>query len=134
MTSLIKRDVNELRYNSIWLLTKEGNNDYYKQLLRNAKALFYGMQQTKLIDELNQLVEDKIEKIMGTSINNIFLAYKNLPYLNSFTRSKNPLYADINIYKYTIEQWFDEIEDWIFQKAITLEADIRFTTPARQFI
>ena len=132
--NLIKRDNNELRYNSIWLLTKEGNSDYYRQLLRNAKALFYGMRRTDLIEELNQLIEKKIEKTMGTSINQIFIAYKNLPSLNSFTRSKNPLYADINIYKYTIEQWLDEIEEFVFQKAITLEEDIRFTLPSRQFI
>jgi len=132
--TLIKRDNNELRYNSIWLLSKEGNPDYYKQLIRNAKAFFYGMGRPDLIEELNQYIKTEIEDTMGTNINNILITYKNLPYLNSFTRSKNPAYADINIYKYTIEEWLDKIEAWIFEQAIQLEPEIRFTTPARQFI
>jgi len=132
--TLIKRDINELRYNSIWLLSKEGNPDYYKQLIRNAKAFFYGMGRPDLIEELNQYIKTEIEDMMGTSINNVLIAYKNLPYLNSFTRSQNPIYADMNIYKYTIEEWLDKIEEWIFEQAIQLEPEIRFTTPARQFI
>ena len=131
---LIKRDINELRYNSIWLLSKEGNPDYYKALLKNAKAFFYGMDRMDLIEELTKIIKTKIENVMGANIQSILLTYKNLPALNSFTRSRNPLYADINIFKHTIESWLDEIEEWVFQQAIILEPEIRFTTPARQFI
>jgi hypothetical protein len=130
---LIKRDINELRYNSIWLLTKEDPN-YYANLFKNAKAFFYGMDRKKLVDEMDKMIKNNIEEVMGASIELVLYVHKNLPFLNAFTRSKNPLYADINIYKYTITAWLNEIEQWIFQQAIELEGEIRFTTPARQFI
>jgi len=130
---LIKRDINELRYNSIWLLTKEDPN-YYANLLKNSKAFFYGMDRADLVKEMEKMIKDRIEDIMGTSIELILYVHKNLPFLNAFTRSKNPLYADINIYKYTITAWLNEVEQWVFQQAIELEGEIRFTTPARQFI
>jgi hypothetical protein len=131
--SLIKRDINELRYNSIWLLTKEDPN-YYANLLKNTKAFFYGMGREDLVKKLDLLIKIRIEEVMGTSIELVLHVHKNLPFLNAFTRSKNPLYADINIYKYTLTAWLNEIEQWIFQQAIELEEEIRFTTPARQFI
>lgn len=130
---LIRRDLNELRYNSLWLLTKE-DPAYYQNLIKNAKAFFYGMGREDLVDELEKEIKAKIETIMGADINLILQVYKNLPYLNAFTRSKNPTYNHINIHKYTIKQWLEEIERWIFQNTIQLEPEIRFTTPARQFI
>jgi len=130
---LIKRDVNELRYNSIWLLSKEDPN-YYANLFKNTKAFFYGMGKEDLAKEMDVKIKNQIEEVMGTSIELILYVHKNLPFLNAFTRSKNPLYADINIYKYTITAWLNEIEQWIFQNVIELEGEIRFTLPSRQFI
>lgn len=130
---LIKRDVNELRYNSIWLLSKEDPN-YWANLFKNTKAFFYGMDREDLVKEMNEQIKTRIEEIMGTSIELVLYVHKNLPFLNAFTRSKNPLYSDINIYKYTITNWLNEVEQWVFQQAIELEGDIRFSTPARQFI
>lgn len=131
--TLFRRDLNELRYNSLWLLSKEDPN-YYASLLKNAKAFFYGMDREDLVNEMNKQIKERIEDIMGTSIELILYTHKNLPFVNAFTRSKNPLYADINIFKYTITSWLNEIETFIFQNAIELEGQIRFQTPARQFI
>lgn len=130
---LIKRDVNELRYNSIWLLSKEDPN-YWANLFKNTKAFFYGMDREDLVKEMNEQIKTRIEEIMGTSIELVLYVHKNLPFLNAFTRSKNPLYSDINIYKYTITNWLTELEQWIFQNVIELEGEIRFTLPSRQFI
>jgi hypothetical protein len=103
-------------------------------LFRNAKGFFYGMNRPDLADDLDYIIKEKIEKVMGTEISNILLTYKNLPTLNSFTRSKQHQYSRINIYKYTIQTWLDEIETWIFKTIMSLEEQIRFTTVARQFI
>jgi hypothetical protein len=130
---IIKRDVNELRYNSIWLLSKEDPN-YWANLFKNTKAFFYGMGREDLVKEMNQKIKGDIEEIMGTNIELVLYVHKNLPFLNAFTRSKNPLYADMNIYKYTITSWLTEVEQWIFQNVIELEGEIRFTLPSRQFI
>lgn len=134
MNSLVRRDINELRYNAIWLLPKQGNGDYYKMLFKNARSLFYGMERFDLALDLDFLIEEKIEKIMGTDAQTILLVFKNLPTHNSFTRSRNPIYEGMNVYKFTIEKWLDEIEGWIMKKVIALEGQIRFSTPARQFI
>jgi hypothetical protein len=129
---IIRRDQNELRYNSIWLLTRQ-DPDYFFALIRNAKGFFYGMDRMDLINEMEKMMEDKIENIMGVPIDLILNVHKNLT-LKGFTRSKNPLYADINIYKYTITLWLNELEKFIFQNVTMLENSIRFTTPARQYI
>ncbi len=131
---IIRREQSELRFNSLWLLEKQNNPDYHIQLFKNAKAFFLGMKRPDLLEDLNFIIKERIEKIMGTPISQILITYKNLPYLNSFTRSKNPLYTGQNIYKYTLQEWLDDIETWIFQKAMELEGEIRFTTVARQFI
>jgi hypothetical protein len=130
---LIRRDLNELRYNSIWLLSKQ-DSDYFPNLFKNSKAFFYGMGREDLVEELDKMIKEKIEDIMGADIEMVLYVYKNLPFINAFTRSKNPLYADIDIYKYTITSWLNEIERFIFQQAVTLEGQIRFSLPSRQFI
>lgn len=130
---IIRRDNNELRYNSIWLLSKEDPN-YWANLFKNTKAFFYGMERKDLVKEMEYQIKSNIEDIMGTNIELILYVHKNLPFLNAFTRSKNPLYADINIYKYTITAWLTELEQWIFQNVIELEDNIRFSLPSRQFI
>jgi hypothetical protein len=131
---VIKRDNNELRYNSLWLLPKQMNPDYYGNLFKNAKAFFYGMNRYDLVEDMDFIINEKIEKVMGCPISLVLITYKNLPALNSFTRSKHPLYATMNIYKYTIQGWLDEIEGWIFREAQKLEGEIRFTIPAKQFV
>jgi hypothetical protein len=131
--TLFRRDLNELRYNSLWLLSRV-DPSYYQDLFKNAKAFFYGMDREDLVDEMNKQIKERIEDIMGSSIELVLYVHKNLPFLNAFTRSKNPLYADINIYKYTITDWLNDIQNWVFQQAIELEGQIRFQTPARQFI
>lgn len=131
--SLLKRDINEVRFNALWLLSREDPN-YFANLFKNAKAFFYGMGREDLVKEMNQKIKGDIEDIMGTTIELVLYVHKNLPFLNAFTRSKNPLYADMNIYKYTITAWLNEIETFIFQQAIGLEGEIRFTISARQWI
>jgi hypothetical protein len=132
--TIIRRDANELRYNAIHLLSKTGNPAYYTQLFRSARMFFIGMGRPDLVEDLEFMIREKLEKIMGVEINQFLLVYKNLPYLNSFTRSRNPIYSGINIYKFTMEKWLDEIEAWIFMNVIELEQDIRFTTPSRQYV
>lgn len=131
---IIRRDGNELRFNSLFLLPKQHNPDYYVMLFKNAKSFFYGMNRPDLVEDLDFIINEKIEKVMGTNIQNILHTYKNLPYLNSFTRSRQAQYSKINIYKYTIQSWLDAIEEWIFRQVVSLEGQIRFTTPARQFV
>ena len=133
MSSIIRRDINEVRFNSLWLLSKQ-EPSYYADLFKNAKAFFYGMGRADLVDEMEAMIKREIEQVMGSSIELILYVYKNLPYLNSFTRSKNPLYADIDIYKYTLTSWLNEIEKWVFQQAVMLEPQIRFSSRTQQWV
>lgn len=132
--SLTRRDINATRYQSIFLLPKDNNPNYYTMLFKNTRAFFYGMQREDLVQKLDFIIKHKIEKIMGTSIGNVILTYKNLPTLNSFTRSRNPLYQNTNIYKYAMQEWFEEIEDWIFRNVTALEGEIRFDNTKAQWI
>jgi len=134
MVSLIKRDNNELRYNSILLLQKEGNPNYWKNLFRNAKAFFYGMNREDLIEELDKQISIEVEKKIGLEINYVLYIYKNLMFLNSFTKSRVAGKDTEYIYKYTIEQWLDKVETWVFKTIISLEPLVRFTMPPKQFV
>jgi hypothetical protein len=131
---IIRRDNQELRYNAIWLLPKQNNPDYWTNFFRNIRAFFYGFQREDLLEALDTMIYEMLEKPMGAKLPTILIVYKNLKFHNAFTRSKNPLYAGVNIYKYTLEEWLNEIENWCFKQVITLEPEIRFQTPARQHI
>lgn len=131
---IIRREVSELRFNALFLLPKDNNPHYYMNLFRNAKNFFMGMNRPDLVETLNEIIHEKIEVVMGVDIQTVLLVYKNIPYMNGFTRSKNTKYNHANIYKHTIQGWLDEIEAWIFQQVLSLERLIRFQTPARQFV
>lgn len=129
--TLVRRDNNELRYNSIFLLEKKGNPDYYKELIRNTKAFFYGMRREDLLKEMNVLIKRKIEEKVGSKINYVLMVYANLTYYNSFTKQK---YTGEYIFKHQLMTWFDELEEWIFRQVTLLEQDIRFVTPPKQWV
>jgi hypothetical protein len=130
--SLLKRDNNELRYNAIFLINKQGNPDYYKTLFRNAKAFFIGMGRMDLKEQLETFIKDNVEKKIGREIDDILMVYKNLPYLNSFTRSHVPGVEAKNIYKQEITRWLDQVETYIFSKAFELESEIIFSMRPEQ--
>lgn len=134
MTQLIKRDNNELRFNAIWLLEKNDNNEYYENLIKNAKAFFFGMKRPDLSKELDEIIEEKIEKKIGMNINHLLMLYKHMKRIKSFTKCRNPDEEEKRVYKFEIKIMLDEIESWIFQKAITLEKQIRFSSTPRQHI
>lgn len=134
MTQLIKRDNNELRFNAIWLLEKNDNNEYYENLIKNARAFFFGMKRPDLSKELDEIIEEKIEKKIGMNINHLLMLYKHMKRIKSFTKCRNPDEEEKRVYKFEIKIMLDEIESWIFQKAITLEKQIRFSSTPRQHI
>lgn len=133
MSPLVKRDSNEQKLTALLLLDR-GSPNYYQQLFRRAKDFFYGMQREDLVEKLDYIIQKKIEEVMGVPISNILLVYKNMPALNSFTRSRNPTFKNVNVYKQTIQTWLDEIENWIFMQVWSLEHSIRYTLPAKTYI
>src|SRR4030065_1333515 len=123
---VIRTSPDELKWFSIWQLSPYMPG-YYRQLFKYSTSLFRGLGKEELVQEL----ETKITFIateMGRPIQYVYWVYDNLPALNSFTKSMNPKYEDGYIYKHTIKRWFDEIEDWVFNKIVELEPEIRFTT------
>jgi hypothetical protein len=128
---LMRRDNAELRYNSILLLSKRDNPDYYKELIRNTKIFLYGMKREDLVLEFEEQIKDNIEKKSGSSIDYILLVYKNLPHLNSFTKNR---LTEEYIYKHELQKWFDKVEEWVFKKLMILEQDIRFVAPPKQWV
>lgn len=101
--------------------------NYFDTLFKYTKAFFFGLQHPELIIELEKMIKEEVEDKMGTPISFVLMVYENLPYLNSFTKSRNPAYENMYIYKYTIREWLNVIEKWIYQKLAELEGEIRFT-------
>ncbi len=123
---MIREDINQVKYALIWKLSPFQPN-YWETLFKYTRAFFYGMDRQKLITELDTKIKVGVEDKMGTPIHFVLMVYENLPCLNSFTKSRNPSWENMYIYKYTIREWLTEIEDWIYQKLTEIEPEIRFT-------
>jgi hypothetical protein len=132
--ALIQRDNNEILYNNIFWLVKDGalSFDYYEQLIRNARALFISMKKDDLIKELNQKIKEEIEDKTGHKINEIYIQYKNMAYLNRFI--KHPRNPEIKINKIMMKEMFNVIEEWIFIQLRDLAKEIRFSMLPKQTI
>jgi len=123
---MIRSDPNEQKYYTIWKLSPFQPN-YWETLFKYSRAFFYGMGHQEFIDELDRLIKIEIEDKMGAKIQFVLMVYENLPFLNSFTKSRNPMYENMYIYKYTIREWLTNIEDWIYERLAECEPEIRFT-------
>jgi len=122
----VSYDINSEKWLSIFKLNSLSNPQYYEDMRKYFNSLCMGMGHLDLIEELNALIRTTIEEPMGSDWNVILFTYRNLPALNSFTKSRNPDYPVEYVRKYEIKIWLDKIESWIFQKLVGMETDIRF--------
>lgn len=122
----ISYDINSEKWLSIWKLNKFANPEYYETMRKYFINLCMSLQRGDLIEELESLIKDKVEDRMGSSWHMVLFTYKNLPALNSITKSKNPDYPHEYVRKYELRQWLDDIELFIFRKLVELEKSIRF--------
>lgn len=79
-----------------------------------------------LVEELSSMIKIEIEDPMGSSWEAVLFTYRNLPALNSFTKSLNPEYPNEYVRKYELKMKLDKIERWIFQQLVGMEQNIRF--------
>jgi len=119
-------DIKSEKWLSIWKLNELANPNYYETLFKYFKSLCLSMGRLDLIEELDLLIEDKIEKPMGANIQLVLYTYKNLPALNSITKSNNIDYEYEYVRKIDIKKMLDEVEEWLFQKVTEFEGKIRF--------
>lgn len=135
MSGLIKRDNNELRYNAVLLLEKEGNSVYYKKLFRNTKFFFYGLGREDLIKEMENIISEKVCSRTGKDINEVLSDYEGM-----VLKGRKFVLSGINVesrkylMKKDLEKWLDEVEDWIMRKMTLLESHVRFTIPPKQWV
>lgn len=122
----ISYDINSEKWLSIWKLNKLANPDYYETMRKYYENLCKSLGREDLIQELNNLIQEKIEKPLGNKWQNILITHKNLPSLNSITKSHNPEYPEEYIYKYQLNEWLESIEKHIFNQLVQLEKNIRF--------
>lgn len=119
-------DINSEKWLSIWKLNKY-MPDYHETLRKYFINLVGSLKHFELIKELESLIKQHLETPMGATWSQILYVYKNLPYLNSMTKSKNPEYPKEYVMKYELREWLEIIEKWIYSKLIELEPEIRFT-------
>lgn len=122
----ISYDINSEKWLSIWKLNKLANPDYYETMKKYFVNICISIGRKDLVDELNDLIHEKVEEPMGSHWQLILYTYKNLPALNSFTKSRNPDYPYEYVRKYEIQKWLDEVEDFVFNTLVELEGRIRF--------
>ena len=89
------------------------------------------MKREDLILALDNKIYEEVEERLGTNINMALYVYKNLPALNSFTKSKSASYKNDYVYKSEIKKWLENIEDWIFAQMVSFERLIRFRESQR---
>lgn len=119
-------DINAEKWFSCWKINPLANPNYYESLFRYFKSLCAGMNRYDLITQLDTLIKTKVEEPMGANIAAVLWVYKNLPSLNSFTKSNNPDYPGEYVRKYELKTWLDEVEGFVFDKLVELEPSIRF--------
>lgn len=122
----VSYDINSEKWLSIFKLNALSNPQYYEDMRKYFNSLCMGMGRLDLINDLDHLIKKTIEEPMGSDWNVILFTYRNLPALNSFTKSRNPDYPAEYVRKYEIKIWLDRIESWIFEKLVGMETDIRF--------
>lgn len=122
----ISFDINSEKWLSIWKLNPLYNPNYYETLKKYFESLCHGMGKPELIQELNALIKEKLEEPLGSNWQSILFTYKNLPALNSMTKSRNPEYHAEYVRKYELKQWLEDIETWIFKELVQMEPEIRF--------
>jgi len=125
---IVRIDENVSKYQSIWLMSSAPIPDQYKTAFRYFKNLCMSLERYDLIRQLDKHINELIEKPLGADLDIVQMIYKNMPYMNSFTRTHTD-YTDIlgaKIYKYQIKQRFETIMDWIFIQLVQLEPRIKF--------
>lgn len=122
----IAYDINSEKWLSIWKLNSLANPNYYETMKKYFVNLCLSLGLTDLADDFLFLIADRIEKPMGASFEAVLFAYKNLPALNSMTKSRNPDYPNEYVYKYELKNWLDSVETWVFEKLVMIEPLIRF--------
>lgn len=132
--TILRIDPNERRYHNLLEIIKIGEEipNYYEVLFDNARNLFYGLNRPDLVKEFDELISSRLEKKMGRRIDIILHTYKNLPYLNSYTR--HPLNADVEFRKYDIRFILRGISHWVMMRMQEVEPMIRFTLLPKQNI
>jgi hypothetical protein len=77
---------------------------------------------------MDAMVQNLICKPMGADLDTVQMIYKNMPYLNSFTRTQSEYIDELGmrVYKYEIKRRFEQIMDWMFVQLVSLESEIRF--------
>ena len=122
----ITYDIKSEKWLSIWKLNPLANPDYYETLFKYFKSLCISLGEKDLIYELDDMIKETIEEPMGSKIQLVLYAYKNLPSLNSITKSRNPEYPHEYVTKLELKRLLDIIEDWIFDRVTEFESRIRF--------
>jgi hypothetical protein len=119
-------DINAEKWISIWKLNSMANPDYYETMRKYFENLCLSMGRRDLVEELARIISVQLEEPMGSKWESILFTYKNLPALNSFTKSNNPEYHSEYVRKYELKVTLEGIESWIFSKLVEMESDIRF--------
>ena len=122
----ITYDIRSEKWLSIWKLNELANPNYYETLFKYFKSLCMSMGRLDLIRELDDLIDEKVSKPMGSPIQLVLFTYKNLPALNSITKSRNPDFKREYVTKMELKKWLDEVEEWIFEEVTGFEGKIRF--------
>lgn len=124
-------DIKSEKWLSIWKLNPLGDPDYYEKLFKYFRSLCHSMNQQGLVEVMEEKIKTTVEERMGTELSMVLYVYKNLPALNSMTRSKSPTYHQEYVYKSEIKRWLDDIEEWIFDELVGFETSIRFRESQR---
>jgi hypothetical protein len=125
---ILRVDPNSEKYRSVWLVGQSAMPNQYQTAFRYAKNIFLSLGRNDLIRQLDALIKREIEDPLGCDLNRAQIIFKNMPFLNSFTRTDSQ-YVDelgVKIYKWQIQQRFETIMDWVYQQMVYLEGSIRF--------
>ena len=130
MGGILRADANVEKYRAVWQISGSLQPNVHVTAIRYFKSICQALERDDLITELDQLIYLKIERPLGCDILRAEHVFKNLPALNAYTRTQSEFVDEYGsvIYKWQLNQSFEEIMDWMFRNLVQLEPDIRFSS------
>jgi len=130
--SLIRPTMQENLYQTLYQLEPE-RMMYYMFVVRIGRSLFMACGYQELVDELDLMIKEIIEKPLNAPFVAIIDAFYNPRFIYSkraYTKIGDSIdYKQVT--RWEIRMRLEYIKDWIYDKATQLSPYIRFTRPSQ---
>lgn len=129
--SLIKPTITESLFYQFFKLEAD-RQLYYLSVYQIARSIFLNLGIPEKVEEMNRMIQDKLEIPLKSDFSSIVSAYYNPRFMYS-KRAYTKIGSSIDyvkVTKYEIQRVLEDIKIWIYDEIIRLASFVRFTRPS----